>query len=217
MERIDSPADLELTLGALLESDPRLKLLAAVAGPVPLRRRPGGFVGLGEIITAQQISSIAAQSIWSRLELAIEPFTPQVFLAASAETLRTAGLSRPKIRILTGVASACAGGLDLDGLARMPAADAVRALTAFHGIGSWTAEIYLLFCLGHADIFPAGDLALQVAAQNGLGLPRRPTEKELRAVSADWAPWRGAAASLLWAYYRTLRGAARPASASAAA
>jgi DNA-3-methyladenine glycosylase II len=81
----------------------------------------------------------------------------------------------------------------------------MAALTALKGIGPWTAEIYLLFCIGHPDIFPAGDLALQSAVQHGLELPHRPGEKELRTIAERWSPWRGVAARLLWAYYRARR------------
>lgn len=189
----------------LLALDARLSGVLQAAGEVPLRRRPGGFEGLAAAITSQQISSAAAASIWTRLKAAVDPFTPDELLRATEQTLRLAGLSRPKISTLLGVAAACRDGLDLDELHRLEAAEAIAAMTALKGIGPWTAEVYLLFCAGHADVFPAGDLALQIAVQHGLGLPDRPGEKALRVIAASWAPWRGVAARLFWAYYRTMR------------
>ena len=109
------------------------------------------------------------------------------------------------------------GELDLGSLGRLPADDAHAKLTAVHGIGPWTADIYLLACLGHADAWPAGDLALQEAAKLLLELESRPTTKEMAALAEGWRPWRAVAARLLWTYYRArkkrdglLAAAARP-------
>jgi DNA-3-methyladenine glycosylase II len=206
MQRIDTPADIEAALAALIAADPRLEEIAAIAGPLPLRRRPGGFEGLASIVTAQQISSAAAASIWGRFVAAVDPFTAEQFLVASEETLRKVGLSRAKISTLSGIATACGNGLDLEALHDLPADEAVAAMTALKGIGPWTAEIYLLFCIGHADIFPAGDLALRVGVQLGLGLAEKPSEKAVRDIAAAWSPWRGVAARLFWTYYRKRRG-----------
>ena len=200
--RIDCDADIAAALVELAAADPRLASIVEIAGPIPLRRRAGGFEGLAAIVTSQQISDAAADSIWARLKAAIEPFTAETFLLASEESLRAAGLSRPKIRTLTGVASACMDGFDLDHLHDLPPEAAMEKMVALKGIGPWTAEIYLLFCVGHPDIFPAGDLALQAAVQHGLGLEERPNEKTLRALAEAWSPWRGIAARLFWAYYR---------------
>ena len=205
MQRIETPADIEAALAALLDADPRLLAVAEIAGPIPLRRRPGGFEGLAAIITSQQISNHAAAAIWGRLSAAIDPFTAENFLVASEEVLRTAGLSRAKVRTLTAVASASANGFDLDALHHARAEEAIGAMVRLKGIGPWTAEVYLLFCAGHADVFPAGDLALQSAAQHGLGLMERPNEKALRPLAERWSPWRGVAARLFWAYYRARR------------
>ncbi len=205
MQRIETAADIEAGLAGLLAADPRLQAVAEIAGPLPLRQRPGGFEGLAAIVTSQQISSSAAASIWARLSESIDPFTADKFLAAPEETLRAAGLSRPKIRTLSGVASACADGLDFDALHDLAADEAMAKMVALNGIGPWTAEIYLLFCVGHADIFPAGDLALQGAVEHGLSLNKRPSEKALRALAEEWSPWRSVAARLFWAYYRARR------------
>jgi DNA-3-methyladenine glycosylase II len=203
--RIEADADVALALAALVEADPRLERVLAAAGPVPLRRRSGGFEGLAHVITGQQISTHAAAAIWTRFAAAIAPFTPENFLAAPHETLRAIGLSRAKIAALAGVAAACRDGLDLDALHDLPPEEAIGALTAMRGVGRWTAESYLLFCAGHPDVLPAGDLALQSAVHQGLRLRKPLDEKRLRKLAAKWAPWRGVAARLFWAYYRARR------------
>ena len=143
------------------------------------------------------------------MKTTIDPFTAEQFLQTSEEALRSAGLSGPKIRTLTGIAAAAADGFDLIAVHDLPAEQAMATMTALKGIGPWTAEIYLLFCVGHPDIFPAGDLALQSAAHHGLKLRKRPNEKKLRKIAEKWSPWRGVAARLFWAYYRKRREAAQ--------
>ena len=116
------------------------------------------------------------------------------------------GLSQPKIKTLKAIATAVSkGAINLEALGSMEADDAHNALVALHGIGPWTADIYLLFCLGHADAFPAGDLALQEAARIAFGLKTRPDAKQMRARAEAWRPWRGVAAHLLWAYYAAIK------------
>jgi DNA-3-methyladenine glycosylase II len=205
MRPIETEADLAEGLTALLAADRRLIPVAEAAGPIPLRRRPGGFEGLAAVITAQQISAEAAESIWRRFRAAVDPFTPEGVLRAGEDVLRTAGLSRPKIATLTGIAAACRDGFAVDHLHALPAEDAVAAMTALKGIGPWTAESYLLFCVGHPDVFPAGDLALRSAVHEGLGLSGRPHEAPLRQLAEQWSPWRAVAARLFWTYYRTRR------------
>jgi DNA-3-methyladenine glycosylase II len=208
---IETEKDVARGLKALLAIDPRLLPIAEVAGPLPLRRQAGGFEGLASIITSQQISNAAAASIWSRFRAAVDPFTAEQFLLTSEETLRTVGLSRAKVHTLTGIAAAAADGFDLIAVHDLPAEQAVTTMTALKGIGPWTAEIYLLFCVGHPDIFPAGDLALQVGVHRGLKLRARPDVKKLRKLAERWSPWRGVAARLFWAYYRADRDAAKAA------
>ena len=212
---LETEADVARALKKLLEIDPRLVPVAEVAGRLPHRRKPGGFEGLAAVIMGQQISILAAEAIWLRLKAAVEPFTPEQLARTPEATLRAAGLSAAKIRTLLGIAEAAAGGFDLLALHDLPAEVAVRAMTALKGIGPWTAESYLLFSVGHPDVFPAGDLALQIAVHQGLRLRQRPDEKRLRAIAADWAPWRGVAARLFWAYYRKSREARREAAALA--
>jgi len=205
MRRIETERDIRRGLAGLIAADPRLVPIAEIAGPLPLRRRAGGFEGLASIITSQQISTIAAAAIWGRLAASIDPFTPKNFLAANEGIYRAAGLSGPKIDILTGLAAACANGFDLDALHDLPAEEALAAMTAVKGIGPWTAESYLLFCAGHPDVFPAGDVALQSAVHQGFRMRTRPDEKKLRKLAEKWSPWRGVAARLFWAYYKAQR------------
>jgi DNA-3-methyladenine glycosylase II len=204
--RIDTEADIAAGLGALIAADPRLAEVAAVAGTLPLRRRPGGFAGIAGIVVSQQLSTASASAIWARLAAAYDPFTPQALIRARPDRLARLGLSAPKVRALKEIARAITGGaLDCDALPDMPADAAHQALCAIHGIGPWTADIYLLFCLGHPDAWPAGDLALQEAARLAFALPVRPTHKEIAVLAEPWRPWRGVAARLLWAYYRTIK------------
>lgn len=203
--RLLTPDDMAEGLAALSAADARLAAMIAVSGPVEIRYRPPGFEGVARIVVAQMLSVASAEAIWRKLEREIGPVTAESFSAASPAQLRAAGLSAGKVRTLSAVAAAAADGLDLAGLADAPPAEAVQILTALPGIGVWTAEIFLLFCARHADVFPAGDLALQVAAMEGLALPGRPKEKDMRAIAEAWAPWRGVAAKLLWAYYKAVR------------
>jgi DNA-3-methyladenine glycosylase II len=147
---------------------------------------------------SQQVSVASAAALWARLEAA--GLTTAEAVAASDEaSLRACGLSRQKIRY--GLALARAD-LDYARLRAAPDDEVIGALLALPGIGRWTAEIYAMFSLGRADVFAPGDLALQEAARLLFDLPGRPYEKALRAMAADWSPWRGVAARLLWAYYR---------------
>jgi DNA-3-methyladenine glycosylase II len=207
MTRIDTEADIATGLAALLGADPRLVAVAAQAGPLPLRRRAGGFPGLASIMVSQQLSTASASAIWGRLAAAYDPFTPERLIRARATRLASLGLSGPKIRAIKEIAKAIASGrLDCESLPEMPADAAHAALCAVHGIGPWTADIYLLTCLGHADAWPAGDLALQEAARLALALKTRPTTKEMGPLAEPWRPWRGVAARLLWTYYRAVKG-----------
>ena len=208
---IETAADVAEALAALLAADPRLSRVAETAGELPLRRRSGGFEGLAHVVMGQQISIHAADAIWRRLHASIQPFTPKQFLLAPEKVLRAAGLSGAKMRTLSGIASACGSGLHLEALHDLPAEEAIAQLIALKGVGRWTAESYLLFCAGHPDVFPAGDIALQSAVHRGLRLRQRPDEKRLRKLAEKWSPWRGVAARLFWAYYRAQRQAAREA------
>lgn len=175
-------------------------------GDPPLRRSSGGFEGLARVVVAQQLSAQSAAAIWSRVSTAIVPMTPAAIIEVADGALRGLGLSGGKVRTLRNLATAIeTGALDLDGIAAASAGELHDALTAVNGIGPWTADIYMMFCLGRADSFAVGDLALQLAVQHAFALDARPTPAELADLSKRWQPWRGVAARLLWAYYPTIR------------
>jgi DNA-3-methyladenine glycosylase II len=206
MTHIHTEADLDRALAALGQADARFPALVATAGRPPLRRRPDGFAGLAAIVVAQQLSTASAGAIWARLEAAFDPLTPQAILRARPQRLKRLGLSSPKIRALKEIARAVAGGhLEPADLRRLAAEEARGVLTAIHGIGPWTADIYLLSCLGHADAWPAGDLALQEAARLAFGLPARPSAADMVRLGENWRPWRAVAARVLWSYYRAVK------------
>ncbi|KWT66239.1 DNA-3-methyladenine glycosylase II [Hyphomicrobium sulfonivorans] len=182
---------------------PHIRHIHDLTGDPPLRDYRPGFAGLARIVVGQQVSLAAAQAIWGRLELASAPVvTPQTFLLLNDDDLRQVGLSRGKVKTLRGIATAIADGFDLDALSRKPEDELHATLTALPGVGPWSAEIYMLFCLGRADAFAAGDLALQISACAALGLENRPNRDELLTIAERWKPWRGVAAHLLWAYYK---------------
>jgi DNA-3-methyladenine glycosylase II len=193
---LDSEADLAEGSAWLRARDSRLA--PALDLDLPLRRRPEGFRELLWAITGQQLSTASAAACWARIEDAGFD-TPMSVAAATEEVLRAAGFSRQKAGYARALAAAA---IDYEALRRVPDSEVIRILTSVSGIGRWTAEIYLAFSLGRADVLPAGDLALQEAARRLLDLDARPTERELRKIAADWAPWRGVAARALWAYYR---------------
>lgn len=195
--------DLDHALAALERLDPaRIAPMRARAGRPPLRRRAPGFEGLCAIVVSQQVSVASARAIESRLFARFDPIDAGAIAAASDEDLRACGLSAPKMRTIRACAEAILDGrLDLDALAAGDAEQAHAALTAIKGIGPWTADIYLLFCLGHSDAFPAGDLALQEAARLAFGLKKRPDQRRLEALAKVWRPWRAVAARLLWSFY----------------
>lgn len=206
MSRITCEADLEPGVAALAALDPAWAAIAERAGPPPLRLRADGFGGLCAIVVSQQLSVASARAVQARFDAVFPQPTPDTILAAGDEAMRLSGLSRPKQRTMRALAAAITEGrLDLPAL-REATPEAVHAtLCAVPGIGPWTADIYLLFCLGHADAFAAGDLALQEAARAGFGLPARPDARALTALAEGWRPWRGVAARLLFAYYAALK------------
>ena len=207
LTHIHCESDLDTALAALIAADPRFTALIARAGRPPLRRRPNGFSGLAATVVSQQLSTASAAAIWARLTAAFEPFEPQAIIRARSARLARLGLSSPKIRALKEIARAVATGrLALASLADAPAEDAHLALTAVHGIGPWTADIYLLSCLGHADAWPVGDLALQEAVRLAFGMSVRPSAKEMTPLAEAWRPFRAVAARVLWTYYRAIKG-----------
>ncbi len=204
---IDGQAALDAAVTALRRADPEtIGHLLAIGGAPPLRLRPPGFAGLAAIVTGQQVSTASAAAIFARLEAALQPLSATTLLAAPDAVLVAVGLSTAKIRTLRAAAAAVVdGALPLDRLDAMPAEAAHAALVAIKGIGPWTADSFLLFCLGHPDAWPAGDIALQEAARVALKGEARPSAAELQVIAERWRPHRGVAARLLWAYYRVLK------------
>ncbi len=191
---------------ALADACPIMRTIHARTGTPPLRDFSADVSGLAKIIMGQQLSIASAAAIWSRLSAAIQPFEAERILAIDDTGLAALGLSRPKIRTLKAVAAAIHNdGFDISRLSRVADADVIAQLTALHGVGPWTADIYLLFALRRADAFPAGDLALQLAAQRLLKLDDKPSPASLIEIAERWRPWRGAAARLLWAEYGLYR------------
>src|SRR6202142_1380991 len=203
---LNTQSDLESAVHALVKQDPRLKPVFEVAGMPALRRREPGYAGLAAIVCGQQLSTASAAAIWARLAAAFDPFHHDTLRRTRADRLGRLGLSAAKIKTLKSLARENAPErLNLDVLANEDADAAHNTLTALHGIGPWTADIYLLFCLGHGDAWPAGDLAVQEAVKIGLGLKTRPTPKEMAPLAEPWRPMRGAAAHLWWSYYRAIK------------
>ena len=202
---IVTEADIRAGVRALARKCPAMRHVHEVAGAPPLRRRPAGFEGLARIIVGQQLSVASASAIWERTAALCRPFEPVTLLGLGDERLAQAGLSRPKIRTLRAIAGACEGGLDLAHLEHAAEAEVHAALTGVTGIGPWTADIYIMFCLGRADAWAPGDLALQIAAQQALGLAERPGPQEMTQIAERWRPWRGVAARMLWTYYAAVK------------
>ena len=203
---LNTQAELESAVNALVEQDPRLRPVLKLAGMPTLRRRDPGYAGLAAIVCGQQLSTASAAAIWARVSAAFDPFHHDALRRARADRLGRLGLSAAKIKTLKNLARELAAErLNLEALANQDADAAHNTLTALHGIGPWTADVYLLFCLGHGDAWPAGDLAVQEAVKIGLGLQTRPNAKEMAPLAEPWRPIRGAAAYLWWTYYRALK------------
>ncbi|HEX8387923.1 MAG TPA: DNA-3-methyladenine glycosylase 2 family protein [Sphingomonas sp.] len=189
-------------LDALSLREPAIaRALARVGYPEPRIRLPG-YATLLRTIVGQQVSVKAADAVWRKLSDTVgDPADPRLIAAASDEAMRAAGFSRQKTGYARSLADEVTSGrLDLDAL---PADDeeAIAALTRVKGIGRWSAEIYLLFAEGRPDIWPAGDLAVQIEVGRILGLEARPSEKLTRELAEPWRPYRGAAAIFTWHHY----------------
>jgi len=203
---LHTQADLDAGLVELIRIDPRLAPVAEKAGTFDLRRREGGYPGLCAIVCGQQLSVASAAAIRERLFKAFDPFHHDTIVTARSDKLKRLGLSNAKVKAVKEIGKAVStGAIDLNAVGEMDADAAHQLLTALHGVGPWTADIYLLFCLGHADAFPAGDLAVQEAARIALNLRKRPDAKALNKIAEAWRPWRGVAAHLMWAYYHVVK------------
>src|SRR5678816_995756 len=190
----------------LCERDSSLSAIVQLYGPPPLWEREQGFHTLIHIVLEQQVSLQSARAAYNRLLTAVEPLTPQNFLELSDARLKEIGFSRQKTAYGRYLASAIAGGeLDLEGLQRLNDEEAKSRLMKIKGIGSWTADIYLLMAMGRSDIWPNGDLALAGALQRVKQLSERPTLEQLSDLSENWRPFRAVAARILWHYYLSER------------
>ena len=195
---------LRASLDAVAADHPLIATLIADYGYPEPRQRAPGYETLLRTIVGQQVSVAAAASVWAKLEAVLGAgCAPDVLLTHDYDTLRACGLSRQKQGYARSLAELVTSGtLDLHAL---PADDeeAIDALVQIKGIGRWSAEIYLLFAEGRRDIWPAGDLAVQIAVGQILGLPERPSEKATREIAEDWRPHRSAMAIMAWHRYNT--------------
>ena len=201
---VRTSSSIRAAVDALASREPAFAKVVQTHGhPEPRSSDPGATTLLRTIV-GQQVSVAAARSMWSKLEAAFgSPPDLTSLLAASDEDLRAAGMSRQKAGYIRSLAELVISG-ELD-LGALPAdnEEAIALLTKIKGIGRWSAEIYLLFAEGRPDVWPAGDLAVQVEIGRLLGLPDKPTEKHLRELAEPWRPYRGAAAVLAWHSYNS--------------
>ncbi|MBK7283910.1 MAG: DNA-3-methyladenine glycosylase 2 family protein [Sphingomonadales bacterium] len=199
-----SAEQLKVSLDALSKIEPRFAVALSQVGYPEPRVRARGYETLLRTIVGQQVSFQAAASVWAKLEAARGDMTdPHAVIDASFDDLRACGLSRQKQGYARSLAELVkSGALDLHNL---PSDDeeAIARLTQVKGIGRWSAEIYLLFAEGRPDIWPAGDLAVQIDVGQIMGLPERPGERQVREIGEAWRPHRGAAAVFAWHHYKT--------------
>lgn len=204
---IETEADIAEGVTWLLAREPRFQLVIDTHGLPPLRRAEGGLPGLLRIITEQMISLQAADAIWQRLARELAPLDPPAILRRRHATLMKLGLSGAKSRTFHALARAAhKGEFRVESLHHEADEAVIAALVALPGIGPWTADIYVLSCMGRADAWPTGDLALQAAAAHLLGLETRPDARKMTGLAEAWRPWRAVAARLLWSHYRSLKG-----------
>lgn len=199
-----SAEELRAGLDAIAAREPRMAAALARAGYPEPRLRDRGYATLLRTIIGQQVSFKAADSIWRKLEAAVGAIDdPGALLKLSDEALRSAGLSRQKMAYARSLAAESAGGrLDFAALPKEDEA-AIKLLSGVKGIGRWSAEIYLLFAEGRRDIWPAGDLAVQIETGRIMGLADKPSERVTRELAEAWRPYRGAAAVFMWHHYLT--------------
>ena len=186
-----------------IDSDIR-QAIKQIGYPTP-RSQPPGFKTLVQTIVGQQLSTKAADAIMQRLTIVLPEITPANVLKKRKQTLRKTGLSERKVEYIQGLAKSIRDGkFKLDELKNMSDQSAIDEITQIRGFGEWSAEIYLMFSLKRTDIFPANDLALQVALQNLKNLPERPSAKNARILVESWSPWRSAGSIFLWHYYKNI-------------
>jgi len=199
---INSVGDLEQAAQALIALDERFAVLHERNGLPPLRVRPGGLEGLAWIVTGQLISARAAVAIWQRVSAALSPFDAAEIAGMDESRLAALGLTRAKGRTIIAAAKAeCDGVFDHAVLCGLDDAAASNVLMSLKGIGRWSADIYLLTCLGRPDAWPAGDLAVRSGLQVFLGLNALPPVAQMDALAESWRPWRAVAARYLWEHH----------------
>ena len=197
-----SAETLRAHLDALAAREPAFaRAVERVGHPSP-RVRDRGYATLLRTIVGQQVSVKAADAVWRKLADTVgDPADPHLIAAASDEAMRAAGFSRQKTGYARSLADEVTSGrLDLEALPEDDE-EAIAALTRVKGIGRWSAEVYLLFAEGRPDIWPAGDLAVQIEVGRILGHAARPSEKLTRDLAESWRPYRGAAAIFTWHHY----------------
>ncbi len=206
MNRLHTQQDLELAIARLLEIEPRFAPIHVMHGTPSLRRTPASLESLLSIVTDQFLSLQAGAAIWARLKARLGEVTCDAVLSCPQEELLALGLSRAKAKCF----HACAAQrLDFVLLSDRPTEKIREGLMSIWGVGPWTVDIFLLTAITEADAWPVGDLALQVSAQDLLRLRDRPDATEMAKIAERWRPHRGAAARLLWAHYRSLKGLAQ--------
>lgn len=203
---IECDEDVVEGLAFLRENDPHLHAAMEMVDHVPLRRSTPDFAGLARIVIAQQVSVASARAITARTVATLGEMSARVVAGATDDDLRRCGLSRPKQRTLRTIASALPDAEAFSRLNALSGDELEDRLLQITGVGPWTAQIYRLFCVGEADVLPAGDLALQKAAGWALGLPDKMPADDLIEYGAVWSPWKGVAVRLLWAYYEAKQG-----------
>ncbi len=206
IDRIKNESDIEFALEKLSELDPALIPVINSVDHVPLRLSKGDVAGLAKIVTSQLISRAAANAIWLRVENGIGEVNEANILRCSEDELMALGLSRAKAKTFKAIANASSKGvMNFTKLDLMTADKALKELISLKGIGRWSAEVYLMFCCGHCDFFPAGDIALRSAAGDIFHEGNRPDEKTLRILADRWSPYKSVAARLLWSYYASTK------------
>jgi DNA-3-methyladenine glycosylase II len=199
-------ASIEEGIAALSAIDVDLAAIHARRGFPPMWVREPGFATLFLIILEQQVSIKSAKTLYDKIAVYLEHVTPETVLVQGVDGLRGLGITRQKSAYIVALARDMVDGrFDLDALAQMDDESAYRRLVALHGIGAWSANIYLLMALRRRDILPLGDLALDLTVQRVKDLPAKPTPAEFIALAEPWRPWRAVACRLLWAEYLGVR------------
>jgi len=216
MSKPSSPAALSQRtflhgISVLAGKDPDLAHVVTIFGNPPFWIHPPGFPGVVIAILAQQVSLESANAAYAKLEKAIGTISPEGLLALPDDALRAVGFSRQKASYVRGVAQGIiSGATRLQDLEASDDDDARKRLMQVRGIGSWTADTYLLFALRRPDAWPSGDLALTRAIQEIKGLVTMPSSEEADAIAGRWRPWRAVAARILWHHYLSARGRSSP-------